>query len=216
MLDANKLPASERYLVDMEGTVEKSILKRFVYIKPAMNRDNDEENDKYWLESSIKQPNSLEKIYADLEIDDVNFGVEVNIDRMFGLTIPKEVKKKAAAINELLNASSSRFDRNRLLKAAMAYRRQERDSPSLDPGNFSRIVLKVTAKDLIRQHVHVDRPYDIGSIDQPEEYVDLVPQSINVHAVTRLTLATPIASGYLVFNREKYMKKLRTEFKKLI
>ena len=215
VLDANKLPASERYLIDMEGAVEDGILKRLVYIKPATNRDNDEKNDRYWLESSIRQPNALEKIYDDLEIDDVNFGVVVNIDKMFGLTIPEEVKEKAAAMTKLLNVSSSNFDRNSLLRAAVAYRRQEKASPSLDPGNFFKIIRRVTAKDLIMQHIHIDRPYDIGSIDQPEKYVNLVPQSINVHAVTKLTLKTPIANGYLVFNREKYMEKLRAEFKKL-
>ena len=79
VLDANVLPASERYLIEMEGTVDENILKNFVYIKPAANRDNDDENDKYWLESSIRQPNALERIYDDLEIDDVNFGVVVDI-----------------------------------------------------------------------------------------------------------------------------------------
>ena len=215
VLDANVLPASERYLVEMEGTVDENILKNFVYIKPAANRDNDDENDKYWLESSIRQPNALERIYDDLEIDDVNFGVVVDIDKMFGLTIPEEVKEKAAAAQKLLRVSSSNFDRNSLLRAAVAYKRQERISPSLDPSNFFRIIQRVTAKDLIRQHIGIDRPYDIGNIEQPEKYVDIIPQSINVQAVTRLTLRTPIASGYLVFKREKYMEKLRTEFKKL-
>lgn len=215
VLDANTLPASERYLVEMEGMVDESILKKIVYIKPAANRDNNDEDDKYWLESSIRQPNALEKIYDDLEIDDVHFGVVVNIDKMFGLTIPKEVKEKTAAVQKLLNVSSSNFDRNLLLRAAVAYRRQESISPSLDPGNFFRIIQRVTAKDLIMQHISIDRPYDIGNIKQPERYVDIVPQSINVQAVTKLTLRTPIASGYLVFKREKYMEKLRAEFKKL-
>ena len=216
VLDAKALPASERYLVEMEGTVDKRILKDFVYIKPAANRDNDDKNDKYWLEASIKKPSTLEKIYTDLEIDDINVGVVINIDKMFGLTVPKEIQEKAVAVNNLLKTSASRFDRNLLLRAAVEYRRQETVSPSFDPQNFFRVIQKVTAQDLIRQHVNVDRPYDIGNIERPEKYVNIVPQSINVQAVTRLTLQTPIANGYLVFMREKYMEKLRAEFKKLV
>ena len=215
ILDANLLPASERYMIEMEGTVDQRVLKEFVYIKPAANRDNDEKNDKYWLESSIRLPHVLEKIYDDLEIDEVNFGVVINIDKMFGLTIPEEVKEKAAAEQKLLNVSSSNFDRNALLKAALEYRKQEKNSPSFDPGNFSRMIRRMTAKDFLAQHISVDHPYDIGNIEQPEKYIDIVPQSINVQAVTRLTLRTPIARGYLTFKRENYMEKLRTEFKKI-
>lgn len=215
VLDASKLPSSERYLVEMEGHVDESVLKQFIYIKPAANRDNDDENDKYWLESSIKKPNTLETIYNDLEIDEINFGVMIDIDKIFALTIPKEVEHKTAALQKLLNISSSNFDRNQLLKAALEYKRQEKISPSFDPGNFFRIIQRVTAKDLIRQHINIDRSYNLGRIDQPEKYVGIIPQNINVQAVTRLTLRSPIASGYLVFQREKYMNKLRSEFKKL-
>ena len=216
VLDAKVLPASERYLIEMEGTVDERVLKNFVYIKPAANRDNDDESDKYWLESSIRQLNTLEKIYTDLEIEDVNIGVVVNIDKMFGLTIPKEVQEKAVAVTNLLRTSSSEFDRNKLLRAAIAYKRQERISPSFDPENFFKVIQKVTAKDLIRQHINIDHPYDIGNIEQPVKYVNIVPQSINIQAITRLTLETPMANGYLVFKRKKYIEKLRLEFKKLV
>lgn len=215
ILNANELPSSERYFIEMEGHVDKSILERFVYIKPAANRDNDDKNDKYWLESSIKQPDALETVYRDLEIEEVNFGVMIDIDKMFGLTIPNEVKEKTEAVQKLLSTSSTNFDRNQLIKAALEYKRQERVSPSFDPGNFFRLIQRVTAQDLIRQHISIDRPYDVGNIDQPKKYVGIVPQNIKVQAVTRLTLRDPIASGYLVFKREEYMNKLRSEFKKL-
>jgi len=215
VLNANELPASEKYLVEIDGTVDESILKDLVYIKPAANRDNDDENDKYWLDSSIKWPRALEKIYDDLEIDEVNFGVMIDIDKMFGLTIPPEVKNKASSIQRLLKVSSTNFDRNQLIHAALDYRKQEKIAPLFDPGNFFRIVQRLTAKDTIRQHISIDQPYDVGNINQPEKYVGIVPQNVEVQAITRLTLRTPTANGYLMFKREKYMDKLRSEFKKL-
>lgn len=215
VLNANQLPASERYLVVMEGNVDENALKNLVFIKPAANRDNDDKNDRYWLESSIKQPGILEKMYQDLEIEEVNFGVKINIDKMFGLTIPKEVQEKTDAIKNLLKTSSSEFDRNKLVRAAIEYKKQERASPSFDPGNFFRLIQRVTAGDVISKYVDIDRPYDLGSIHQPEKYVGVIPQSINVQAITRLTLRSPMADGYLIFKRELYMEKLRSEFSKL-
>lgn len=215
ILNANQLPASERYLVVMEGKVDENALKDIIFIKPAANRDNDDKNDKYWLESSIKQPGLLEKMYQDLEIEEVNFGVKIDIDKMFGLTIPREVQEKTDSIKKLLKTSSSNFDRNQLIRAALEYKKQERIAPSFDPGNFFRLVQRVTTRDIINKYVQIDRPYDVGNISQPEKFVGVIPQSINVQAITRLTLRNPLANGYLVFNREAYMDKLRSEFEKL-
>lgn len=216
VLNARDLPKSEHYLLTMEGNVEKKVLESFVFIKQAANRDNDDQDDKYWLDASLKQPGTLEKIYDDLAIDDINVGVEVNIEKMFGLTLPKEMEEKASAIHNLLEASSSNFDRNKLFKAALAYKKQARVSPTFDPGNFAKIIQKLTARDVIEQYINIERPYNIDNIEQPVKYVNIVPQSIKVQALTRLTLEQPIAAGYLVFNREKYLNKLRSEFQKLI
>lgn len=214
ILDAKDLPSSERYLVEMEGRVNEKSLRELVYIKPAANRDNDDKNDKYWLEASIKKPASLEKVYTDLEIDEINFSVMIDIDKMFGLTIPNEIMNKLDAKQKLLE-SSKNFERSKVLKAALEYKRQERISPSFEPENFYKLIQKVTAEDLIREHINIDNSYDVGSIDQPKKYVGIVPQNINVQAITRLTLRNPIASGYLEFARELYIEKLRAEFDKL-
>jgi hypothetical protein len=115
----------------------------------------------------------------------------------------------------LLQTSSSNFDRNKLLRAALDYKKQEKISPSFDPGNFFRIIQRVTARDTLQKYIEVDQPYDVGNIEQPEKYVGVVPQSIKVQAITRLNLRNPLSSGYLVFKRESYMEKLRSEFKKL-
>lgn len=213
VLDAKDLPSSERYLVEMEGKVAGD-LDGFIYIKPAVNRDNDENDDRYWLESSIKKIGILENIYTDFDIDEVNFGVKINVDKMFKLAIPEEIKDKADAQLRLLNASEN-WDRNKILRAAMAYRRYARQSPSYGIEDFFKIVQRVTGGDLIREHMRVEKPYDVGSIMQPVKYTGIVPQNIEVQAVTRLTLKEPIARGYLIFEREKYLKRLRSEFEKM-
>jgi len=63
VLDAKKLPSSEWFLIEMEGVVEEKALEDLVHIKPAINRDSDEENDRYWLDSSLKNPTILDKLW---------------------------------------------------------------------------------------------------------------------------------------------------------
>ena len=95
VLDADDLPSAETYLVTMEGLVSKSALDRFVYIKPAANRTTDDTGEKYWLESGLRNPRTLESVYDDLEVDDINLNASVSIDKMFGLAIPQDIQERA-------------------------------------------------------------------------------------------------------------------------
>lgn len=214
-LDARRLPLSETYLVTMEGSVNKDVLSRFVYIKPAANRASDESSDRYWLESGLRNLRLLEGIYADLEIDAVNFGVNVSIDKMFGLAIPPEIREQAASIVRLLRAATH-SDRQEWFNAMRAYKAQTRSSTIHDHGSFIQLVNMLTSKDVIGEHITVDRPYGLGDIRPPEQYHGIVPQSVTISAVTDLTLRNPTAAGYLKFDKVSYIERLRSEFDKRV
>lgn len=214
VLRASDLPASSKYRVTMEGRIDERVLKELVYVKPATNQDNDEKNDKYWLESSLKNPELLQRTYADLEISEVNSGVVVDIDKMFGIAIPPEIEATANAVKRLLAASSD-FDRNEIMRAAQTYKKATRTAPMVAIDDFNAIVDKVTGRETVLKHMQVDPRYDIGRIDQPVKYSGIIPQELGVQALTRLSLDEPRASGYLTFKRQEYVDMLASEFKKL-
>ncbi len=56
VLDAKDLPPSDGYFVELEGSIDEKSLKDLVHIKPSINRDNDDEYDRYWLDASLKNP----------------------------------------------------------------------------------------------------------------------------------------------------------------
>ena len=72
ILDAKLLPPSDGYFIELEGLVEEQAIKDLVHIQPAINRDSDQVNDKYWLDSCIKNPTLLEKVWTHFQIDDVD------------------------------------------------------------------------------------------------------------------------------------------------
>ena len=216
VLDANKLPSPATYRVTVEADVDAAMLGRLVYVRPTLNRDNDDENDNYWLESSIVQPDLLKRIYESLEVSDVDVGVVVDVEKMFGLTIPSEIKQTLDSATRVLDASSGNFDRNQLIRAAVRYRNQAAKHPFPNPGDFHRIIDGVTDRETIARHISLDRPYGINSIDNPQKYAGVVPQSLNIQVSAKLTLRSPIAEGYLTFRRKKYMDHLENEFGKLL
>lgn len=51
VLDARKLPPSDGYFLELEGAIEEKAVNDLVRIQPAINRDSNDTDDKYWLDS---------------------------------------------------------------------------------------------------------------------------------------------------------------------
>lgn len=85
------LTVGERYFIVMKGRIPESFLKKYIRIQPASNRDQTAELDRYWLNSMLNNVEDLEKIYQSLDIEEVNFGVNIAIDKVFAMKIPKDL-----------------------------------------------------------------------------------------------------------------------------
>ena len=214
ILDARNLPPSAGYLIELEGAIEENNLKDLVHIKPSINRDSNDKVDKYWLDASLKNPKILEQIWTDLQIDEVNVTVKIDINKMFALRLPQEIKDKTDAIQKYLRAGQL-GDRGLLFRAMHDYKRQERKNP-FHPNDFLRVINNLTARNTLLNFISVDERYDIGEIDHFTTYEGIIPQDIKVHALTNLTLQNPQALGYLTVQRKLYLEKIQEEFSKIL
>ena len=214
ILDARDLPPSAGYLIELEGAIEENNLKDLVHIKPSINRDSNDQVDKYWLDASLKNPKILEQIWTDLQIDEVNVTVKIDINKMFALRLPQEIKDKTDAIQKYLRAGQL-GDRGLLFRAMHDYKRQERKNP-FHPNDFLRVINNLTARNTLLNFISVDERYDIGEIDHFTTYEGIIPQDIKVHALTNLTLQNPQALGYLTVQRKLYLEKIQEEFSKIL
>ena len=212
VLDAKNLSPSDGYLVELEGKIDEEAIKNIVHIKQAANRDSDDQDDKYWLYSSIKNPTLLKQIWTELQIDDVNIGVSVDFNKLFSLQMPPEIVLKLDAMNNFLRAGALSSDRGVLFKAWSEFRRQERKVP-FQPSSFLQLIHNLTAREALLEYFKVDSSrYRIGEIEQPTEFHGSLPQDVLVHAATTLTLRKPESMGHLIFHRQRYLDRLKKEF----
>ena len=210
ILNTKDLPPSDGYFIELEGGIEEKDLKDLVHIKPSVNRDSNDEVDKYWLDASLKNPKKLEQIWDELQIDEVNVGVKIDVNKLFGLRLPQEIKDKADSIQKYLYAGKL-GERGLQFKAMQDYKRQERKTP-FHPNDFVQVIQNLTARDTLLDYVSIDKRYDIGDIDHPTTYEGLIPQDVKVQTLTTLTLRDPQASGYLILQRKLYLQKIKEEF----
>lgn len=212
VLDASKLPSSEWFSIELEGSIQPNILKDLVHIKPAFNRDSDNDTDKFWLDASIKNPTIIDKMWQALEIQDVNVGVLVDVNKLFGLRMPSEIQDKAVMMQKYLRAGLL-LDRQNMFRTASAYRQFEREIP-FNPNDFLKIIQNLTGREIFMDYLNIDQPYSIGDIDHPKKHDGILPMDVRVQTLTNLTLKNPQSSGYLIFKRQKYLDRLEDEFGK--
>lgn len=208
VLNTKDLPSSDGYLVELEGIIDKKIIDDLVYIKPSINPDTQGDDDKYYLDASLKNPKIIESVWSELQINDVDIGVRVDVTKMFGLNFPDELKAKYNAIQNYLAAGKT-TDRHAIFKSGWDYRRQDRKS-SYHPNDFLDMIKRLTTRDTLLEYVSVDKDYTIGNIDNMTDTTkELLPKDVNVQALTNLTLSNPHASGYLTMHRERYIEKIK-------
>ena len=193
---ASQLPPG-KFLIRMRGSLPPEARADLVRIQPALNRDRTEIEEKYWLDSMIRSPQTLEAIYNSVNVDEVTVGVKISLQRSFATTIPKEVSKKIQATQRWVQVGKS-LDRQKLFHEWMSYRGAQKET-EVSVDEIIAAVYQLTKAEVFSKHVRVDSPYKIGEIERKESKSGPVPEDMEVEALTRLTLKSPVAQGNLIF-----------------
>jgi hypothetical protein len=204
-LDAAKLPQCENFLLKLKGNVSPKILDSLVRIQPAINRDQTEEADRFWLSCMLRNVELLEGIYKELNIDDVAVNVKVDIQRTFSSTIPGEFRRRLEATKRWITAGRGK-NRDEVSRAWRAMRTLEATS-KVPAEEIINTVLRLTTGEAFVSFLSVEQPFRLGLI-MPEQFTGPFPSKMGVDTTTELGLARPSASGYLSFKKKAFAAEL--------
>lgn len=212
-LNASNLPPSEKYLLTLKGMVPKDALSKVVFVQPSANRDQTEEVDRYWLSSMIKNVDTLQKVWDELEVDDVTAKVNVGVERCFSTSLPKELKEKINATRRWIQAGHHK-DREEVAKAWGELRRTK-EKFKFSISDLVNMIHRLTADNTFSKFLYLDEPYSIGEIRREEAFRGTFPERMYTEAITFLSLKQPAAKGYLSFKKKDYTEAIKNEFEKL-
>jgi len=213
ILDPTRLPRSEKYFVIMKGRVGSDILKQLVAVTAPSSPRCYDDRDAYWIHSAIRDPTILEKIWADLEVEDVSVDVRVGVERSFASGIPKDVRRALEAERDIMRAISS-GDRDEEARAKYRYRLATRTT-RVTHAEIYQTVSKLVSGEIFRGFVTVDPPYELCSI-APTQMGTLIPEKVAVGVETDLNLKRQAAQGTLLFMKKQFADKVSQEFKGLV
>lgn len=212
VLHADKLPASEKYLVIMKGKISKEALDRIVKVHAPEDPKKDEECDKYWIHSAIKDMRILEQIWKELAVERVTTNVRVGVERYFTASIPGPIKKMLRTRESILRAiETGQREKSRLEFQYRYWKRKTR----VTTGEIYEVIRKLVSGEIFTNFISVDNPYEISSIE-PVTPVFFIPEKVGVGVETDLSFQRPAAEGYLTFKKKDFSEHVSEEFKKFV
>jgi len=200
--DPKQLPAQDRYIVTLNGTVDPQTLSEIVHLKAPEDPTRTEEQDSYWVHSAIKRPGVMKEVYDDMTVDNVDISLNVGVQRCFSNGIPEDVLKVFDRTKELLDASNE-DDRNQIITASRRRYRARRDL-STSPAKAADIVRSLATADNLQDFINVDDPFRERNINPgtPEQHI--FPETVSVDVTTDLDLDHQAADGDIVFEKKRF------------
>jgi hypothetical protein len=214
LLDVSKLPSSEKYWLTMKGKVSTEFLNQLVSVKAAENPCREGEIDKYWIHSALKDTEILQKIWTELNIEQVNADVRIGVERFFTSAIPKEIKDRLALQKQLLSAISS-GNRNYEQRLKYRYRRMAR-TPMLSPSELYELFSSLASGEFFSSFVKVNQPFVLNNIEPVRNLTVVVPEKVKVGVQTDLGYKMPAAKGDLYFQRRQYQDSVSSKVKEML
>lgn len=201
VVNTNKFPESERFLVTLKGFVSDQFVNRLVSVDCAANPTRRKEDDLYWIHAALKDVSILEKLWHELNIDKVNMDVRIGVDRFFSSAIPKEISERFKVQSKLLNAIAS--GQRDLGMLRYEYRKRRAES-RISASELVELFTKMVSGDFFRNYIQVDSPFNLGYIEPFRKFTSLIPERVKVGVLTNLDFKMPAAKGNLIFERRKY------------
>jgi hypothetical protein len=212
VIHADKLPASEKFLVIMKGAVKKDALERLVKLHAPEDPKREGNLEKYWIHSAIKDMQILKQIWEELEIERINVDVHVGVERYFTSAIPSQITMMLHARGKLLKAIESGVRERFRLESQYRYWSKK---ARISTGEIYDIIRSLSSGEAFADFIDVDHPYEISSIE-PTSYAFLVPEKVGIGVQTDLGFQRPAADGCLSFKKDDFSSAITKAFKRFI
>ena len=209
-INKSRIPKEEIFYITLEGKIDPAIIKNLVYVQHAANRDSSNRFDKYWLRALIRNVNDLEDMWHNLEVEDVNIGVDVSIIKAISISLPPELTDISMKTTEFIKAGQDN-DRNKLYNAWRDLHKANRNF-KIDYSNILKVLNEISQAEHFVKYLSTKPPFYLGTVRRTDLYAGYIPQKMSVQIITRLSLSEPSSSGYLIFEKANFSEFVKSKF----
>ena len=210
-INSKNIPKSEKLMLILNSDISNSDIKDLVQINTPTDPEKKTDTDEYWVHSAIRNMNTFEKAYRELNISNVQASVKVGITKAFASFAPPEIIDYLEA-NASMNAAVDESDRGNLFRQWTRLRTTKKGLRHMQTYQIFQLIQQVFSQKTFRLFIEINRPFKIYQVTHEVG----IPQSVNVSILTELTKKLPAVHGALVFKKKDFGLNVEKEFKELI
>lgn len=170
--------------------------------------------DKYWLHAQMKYPETLQSSYADVEISELDVGVDVGLYEALRIAMPKSIPKTMEALRDLITERNP----HEVWRKALQYSRVAKGNEAEYLQRLQEIQALISS-DEFHQFVDVTKDFryfqTLPAVITPDSPGLLgVPKFARVVARTSLSVDKDklVAKGTLIYKSKDFQKKAEDIF----
>ncbi len=212
-LKLNELQPGQRYLLDVEYTIEDPNFLDSLVNREVVRETPSEDNTEYWMVAQLKHLHALKSEYGRIDLRDVDFNVDVGVHQDVNTKIPNHFKDQLKTITELLQRRG-RSEKFKLFHKLLTIQNKPQAGHEFEIlGSLIALFSPLN----FRQFIDVSRDFHYYNCEKGMNVYDYSfmswPKFMKVTSRTDLGLDRPASQGALIYKKSDFMSKIENLFK---
>lgn len=210
-LNTKSMLSIDTFVLDVEYTIDNhNYLNSLVERHHAKEVPHDEDNE-YWMHAELKHPKILKSKYGKLELQDIDFNVDVGLSRDINTVVPDQFKKELNIGIELLKETNPHNIQQLGYKRIQAMRSRGKNKSAVECLND---IQDLFASQTFCKYIDVEKDFYYSDCLRGHNYRESVPwnltwpKTMKVVSRTDLNLNNFASEGIVKYKRRLFLDEI--------
>lgn len=210
-INTKSMLSTDTFILDVEYNIDNhNYLNSLVERHHAKEIPNEEDNE-YWMHAELKHPKVLKNKYGKLELQDIDFNVDVGLSRDINTVIPDKFKNELEIGVELLKETNPRNIQQLGYKRIQAMRSRGKNKSAVECLND---IQDLFASQTFCKYIDVEKDFHYSDCLRGHNYHEFVPwnltwpKTMKVVSRTDLNLDNFASEGIVKYKRRSFLDEI--------
>lgn len=210
-LKTKSMSSIDTFILDVEYEIENhNYLSSLVERHHAKEIPNDEDNE-YWMHAELKHPKVLKSKYGKLELQDIDFNVDVGLSKDINTVIPDTFKNELEIGMELLKATNPHSIQQLGYKRIRAMRLRGKNKSAIECLND---IQELFARQNFCKYIDVEKDFHYSDCLRGHNYHEAVPwnltwpKTMKIVSRTDLNLDNFASEGVVKYKKRSFLDEI--------
>ena len=213
-LNLKKLKPGERYNLDVEYAIDDPNFLNSLVNREVVKEAPKENGTEYWMVAQLKHVESLKSDYGRIDLQDVDFNVDVGVHQDVTTKIPEGFKDQIEIISQLTK-KIGRSEKFKLFNKLLTVQNKPQSGKEFE---ILSNIAELFSATKFKKFVDVSQDFHYYNCEKGSNIYDYSfvswPKFMKITSRTDLNLNKPASKGTLTYKRTNFMSEIEKLFEK--